>query len=167
MKKRIKNISILLICLLVVIGSCTTGGIIGGDNNSGGEGADFDASLYYTKTEVDTMIANVSPLSGAGDPQWLSNSLGWSNRTTGWAVPEGANMVLIKVRIMTPLSDGITINAEETDTTPDSWSLISGTGNSILMYFNVSGKDNIYAWADVNAPGGGGNVELSPIAWLR
>ena len=60
---------------------------------NGGAGADFDATQYYTKTEVDgnfyskteidAVISDVSPLSGDGDPQWLSSTAGYANKTAG------------------------------------------------------------------------------------
>ena len=145
-------------------------------NNGGGEGADFDASLYYTKAEIDdnfydktatdSAIADVAPLSGPGNPQWLSNTTGWANRTTGWAVPEGANSVLVNVRIMAPLSNNITVYFGSAEAASNSWDLIAGTGNTILMCFNVSAKETVYAWTEVNSPGVD-NVELAPVIWLR
>ena len=142
---------------------------------NGGAGADFDATQYYTKTEVDgnfyskteidAEISDVSPLSGDGDPQWLSSTAGYANKTAGWDVPEGAGSVLVKARIMAPIGSDVTIYIDSAESGAQGWYLTSGTGNEILMIFSVAGKDHVYAWTD-NSPGSD-NVEVAPFIWLR
>lgn len=152
---------------------------------NGGAGADFDATQYYTKTEiddsfytkteidgsfyssseVDAEISDVSPLSGAGDPQWLNNTAGYTNKTSGWDVPEGAGAVLIKARIMAPIGSNLTIYIDSAESAAQGWYLTNGTGSEILMLFSVTGEDHVYAWTD-NSPDFE-NVEVAPFIWLR
>lgn len=152
---------------------------------NGGAGADFDATQYYTKTEiddsfytkteidgsfyssteVDAEISDVSPLTGDGDPQWLSSTAGYANKTAGWDVPEGAGSVLVKARIMAPIGSNLTIYIDSSESGAQGWNLTNGTGSEILMLFSVAGKDHVYAWTD-NSPGSD-NVEVAPFIWLR
>ncbi len=91
-------------------------------NDSGGAGADFDASLYYTKsaldggalnnlyytqTAADALLANKQDtatnkvMGMTGNPIMLTQAnVGRANyNTTGWTVPAGAQSVLVKVTV--------------------------------------------------------------------
>lgn len=64
-------------------------------NSSGGAGADFDATQYYTKTEIDSMLLDVVQSGGGGGPLTASN-VGYDNGLT-LTVPAGATGALVKI----------------------------------------------------------------------
>lgn len=90
---------IIMICIIVSLSlfACSK-------DDNGGQGAEFDSSLYYTKTEIDQRInqlvslhvnSNVQP-----DVQELAGS-GWDKRTvTGWTPPSlKASYVLLRITV--------------------------------------------------------------------
>ena len=91
--KKILVISMLILGLL----ACSAE-----SEDNGGQGADFDSSMYYTKAEIDE---NINELVGIAfensrpDEQDLAGS-GWDNRTvTGWEVPARASYVLLRITV--------------------------------------------------------------------
>jgi len=160
MKSRIHRWSVfaLFIVVVMVIGSCDPGG---------GQGAEFDATQYYTRTEVDAIVTDaiqqaidaVQPLGDASEGQALTD-VDWTGRTLdGFAVPEGARYVLVE---MTGTNDSgsaqtfyMVVCGNETDgqlvgqfTLP--------TGGSYNQYLGLAGipegTTRIYGWH--NASGG-------------
>lgn len=81
--------------IVLSLGVCSMFG--NSEDDGGGEGADFDSSLYYTKTEVEALIAAVTPEWDLTDAQELTD-VDWGGRTpTGFTVPDGAQSVLVEV----------------------------------------------------------------------
>jgi len=96
------------------------------DGGSGGGGADFDATLYYlktdldggalntlyyTETETDSLLGNktdytefsdsIKVLAGSSS-NYSGNTLtdtGWDNAGTGWTAPTDATQLLVSIRV--------------------------------------------------------------------
>src|SRR6056297_2803695 len=95
--------------LFFVVTACDTG--------SGGQGADFDETQYYTKTEVNAAIdaavtdavnqaadalndytPAITPVTSDGPPKEVQQS-GYANRIGPWTVPDGVNFGIFRITI--------------------------------------------------------------------
>ena len=121
----------LLPVILLIMGLAFSYCDSGDDGGSGGgAGADFDATLYYTKadldggalntlyyteTETDSLLGDktdntdfidsIKILTGGSGSSVLSN-IGWANRdTTGWTPPTDATQVLVKITVCQDQAD--------------------------------------------------------------
>jgi len=131
--------------------------------DSGGSGAEFDASLYYTKDEVNSRIADKVVYDSAS-PQWIPSGAGFSNKTTGWAVPDGATVAVFEIKQMSTDGNTTLVYFGETDTLPTEVKFIDDAG-STWAFVPVGGKAAIFAWADI-APSAD-NLEVSPVMWVK
>ena len=169
-----------LLAATLILGSCDPGG---------GEGAEFDETQYYTKTEIDAIVTDaiqqaigaVQPLGDASEDQALTD-VDWAGRTPdGFAVPEGARYVLIS---MVGTNDSVSaktfyivVSSTETDgeligqfTLP-----IGGSYNQCLGLARLpEGAVKIYAWH--NASGGyefaaqdltDAEISVRPVLWFK
>ncbi len=61
----------------------------GGDTDSGGAGADFDANLYYTKSEIETKLAALEQVRVVTETVANNyiNGLGYANGTDSYNAP--------------------------------------------------------------------------------
>ena len=90
--------NLIILALIFLMSACSQD-----SSDDGGQGADFDESLYYTKTEIDQTInqlvvehmnSNVQP-----DIQEMTGS-GWDKRTvTGWQPSTKAAYVMLRILV--------------------------------------------------------------------
>jgi len=153
--------------VLIFVLSCSEPGA------SGGEGADFDASSYYTKSEVDAML----PEWETASPQELTGA-GWSGRTaTGFTVPSGSTMAMVEIIGSSGTEYQLYIQFSATDSGSDIVSQFNlpGDGNyysHIGMVSIPSGTSTLYGWHDTVHSGAAasissGAVSIRPIVWFR
>ncbi len=152
---------------LVLVLSCSEPGA------SGGEGADFDASSYYTKSEVDAML----PEWDSAAPQNLTGA-GWTGRTSaGFTVPSGSTMAMVEIIGTSGTEYQLYIQFSATDSGSDIVSQFSlpGDGNyysHIGMVSIPSETSTLYGWHDTVHSGAAGdissaNVSIRPIVWFK
>jgi len=97
-----------------VLPQCEFMGLSESSDGSGGSGADFDASQYYTKEEVDTFIREIVHDGNWWDGGELTGS-GWSNRGSGWAIPENAAFIMVELRLTGATTGDTLVNLSITD----------------------------------------------------
>jgi hypothetical protein len=155
--------------LLLVLGSCSSD-----SSSGGGSGAEFDASLYYTKTEIDSKLLDINAvltndyytktqvngrvMPVPGTSQNIS-STGYANRITISMTLDGKVKKGVLLKIYNPKDQPNSISIGTSETTFDVYQSINAGGNTLAYYFSNDASE-IYVWA--NAINGGG----SPISVL-
>lgn len=180
--------------LLVVAASLLLGSCEPDPADIGGAGADFDETLYYTKTDVDALISElytktevdaaveaVRPVVGTASEKTLPD-VGWAGRTGGFTVPEGATSVLVKViaaNSNTTVVKGIFYmvfsETGSAGTLIGEISIPPGTRTTYLGWAAVgSGATTMYGWHDSDSGHGGSAADLTdvtiriqPVLWLK
>ena len=140
-------------------------------DESGGEGADFDASLYYTKVEIDDIISSVRSIDVDHDKE-----LGAST-TSGFAtnvpidIPSGAKIAIIKVEwSANPTPTDVRIFVWDSDNAHAVFTpAITNTSGSYMLVVDIKGMSGgLKAWMEF---GGGGNVgvpiQIRPMLFLQ
>lgn len=160
-----------------------------GGDNGGGQGADFDASLYYTKTEIDARFYEKSvvdaKLSETVRIETVTakelTGVGWTGRTDGFTVPAGYKAAVMEIK-----------GYKDSSGDPKNLSLtFGGTSSSssmVVFDFTVFNDDSyythlvfieipegtatLYAWH--NTANGGASADLDgvtvnvrPVAWFK
>lgn len=158
-----------------------------GVTDNGGSGADFDESLYYSKTEIDSMLTSFYTKTetddlvssdfetGPTDTQ-TSTAETWTNKTSGWIVPSDASYMLVRI---TKNGDGntsqddisITISTDLTVTTNNTYYCRQDAyqdSETLLMLIPVIGNSTVYGW--YNEPSSINRVNdiiFTPLLWIK
>ena len=144
----------------------------------GGAGADFDATLYYTKTEVDALVADV--VRDTGETGQLLAGVDWDGRTpVGFTPPSDATGALVEI---------VATNGSATDKTYYIQFSSDDTGGSIVAQFTLiagagytsftgyavvpAGSGTMYAWHDTIHSGAAADItsvdiSVRPVVWLK
>ncbi len=140
--------------LLFSLTSCNT------DGDDGGQGADFDATQYYTKTQVDGLIASavtqavdqatpdqytITPIAADGPAKTLSG-VGWDYKTGAWTVPDGANFGIFNIEVSGAAPDGsIFIGSSELQC--EEYPI---TASNVIFDATMptAGESSLYVWSD-------------------
>ena len=150
----------LAIILIFSLTSCETGG------DDGGQGADFDETQYYTKTEVDALIADaitqavddatpdsytIAPVAADGPGKAIQSDGDWGGAGVAgpWTVPSGANFGVFKIEIGSTTTASPTyvyIGANNTDQCEDY--LLLDDNMVIDVTLPSYSAASIYAWTD-------------------
>jgi hypothetical protein len=151
--------------------------LFGSDDADGGAGADFDGSLYYTKTDTDTLLNNVIR-SGTESAQTLAG-VDWAGKTpVGFAVPDGVSGAMVEVVVGNgSATDAMLYIQFSGDATGADLVVQAKVGaglyNSFLGYTRVpAGSSTLYGWHDTihsEAVGSltGIDVSVRPVLWFR
>lgn len=175
-----KLFSILFVCVVAATFSFISCG--GGDE--GGAGADFDATQYYTKTEVDGLVTGVVTNSSATADTITGND--FAGRTsTGWAAPAGAKAAIMELSITNSDSGSADLTTYIEVSVSDETAASMGTSMTVpadgtyyskIFYVPVSGGKTIVAYHPYSSGHFGitdlttiDNFEISvkPVAWLK
>ena len=124
--------------------------LLGESDDKGGAGADFDASQYYTKAQVDAKFIAVSTALNNQIPACFNYSLdipsfryleasGWENRGAGWQIPAGALFGLFEVWVQPPDSADVTNVTVHFAATEDSWA-------GMASFSVKSGENPLYTY---------------------
>jgi hypothetical protein len=162
--------------------------LLGCNNDTGGGGADFDATLYYTKAETNSLLesyytkAQTDPLLAdvvreGSDSQAISG-VGWAGKTAGFTVPTGATSVLVKVSGYNStggdLVIGVTLSETEalTQNVIAHYTAAAGQYYSVLGYVTVTGATTVYAWHNTGLAGAasaltGITINVQPVLWFK
>jgi len=156
---------------LLVTNSCDSGG-------DGGSGADFDSTLYYTKTEVNNLLDGV--FTGlSNDAYQTITGVDFAGRaSTPWTVPAGCTAGLFEVNAgATSYSSGplnIIVSAATTDAVPDIQFTPASAGYSTALFVvpALTPNTQVYAWHTTNHSGSanvsaGITVAVRCRGWLR
>jgi len=176
MKKSLFFCVLFAVVISVALWGCSSGG--GGGDDGGGAGAEFDETLYYTKTEIDEMfdlvytkteVNAMIPDTSGGEPQNIpGGGTGFDYRTDGWSVPDGASSAIFVVQPAGNALDetgNIAVTIGTGATTSDTISFLDGTHYQTGIV-SVVGMDTIYAWADTDA-GVGNEIKVYPVIWFK
>ena len=174
--------------LLMVFAAC--------DPNNGGEGADFDDTLYYTKTDVDSMISAleteidqavseavdaVEPVDGTADAIALAG-IDWVGRTpVGFNVPgDGVERVIVEITGYNGTGSGeqfyICFGSSETnsETMAQFYLPADGGYHSFLGLVTIpDGATTMYGWHDTSPASAydgdytGFSIYVRPKLWLK
>ncbi|MFA6506981.1 MAG: hypothetical protein WCT14_12815 [Treponemataceae bacterium] len=147
--------------------------------SSGGSGADFDSSLYYTKAEVNALLADVFRGTPSDSYQQLLNVAYAGRAPDGWTVPDGftAGLFEVNVAAIPPgTSDGainIIVSSADSLDAPDIQFTASTTGYSTALFTapNLTAGSVVYAW-HTTGHGGASNLTYHTVAvrcrgWLK
>jgi len=147
-------------------------------DNDGGAGADFDASLYYTKAEVDALITTVVQDTGL-DAQLLAGAE-WAERTpVGFSCPSDAKAVLVEIigtnSSATDKSFYIQFSPDNTGALIVGQFTLDANANytSVFGYTTISpGSTTLYAWHDIVHSGAatdwtGVDISVRPVVWFK
>jgi|GEM_PF-3178858 len=173
MKKSLFFCVLFAVVISVALWGCSSDGGGGvsddGGDDGGGAGAEFDETLYYTKTEVDAAITAAIPDTSGGEPQNIpGGGTGFDYRTDGWSVPDGASYAIFVVQPAGNVLDetgNIAVTIGTGATTSDTISFLDGTHYQTGIV-SVVGMDTIYAWADTDA-GVGNEIKVYPVIWFK
>ncbi len=164
------------------------------DDPNGGAGADFDESLYYTKTEIDSLFSAYSTAievnglveevvqNATTEATQSITVVGWAGKTDGWSSPEGATSALFKIVLSGGTVDPnkalyITVSATNTGS-PSIISQFSvedtGGFTSFFGYATFPAGSDVYAWHDSDTGHAGAVTNLSgisvtvqPVVWFK
>ncbi len=183
----------LSLSLLVVVAIAFIGCSNGGDSKpgTGGEGADFDASLYYTKSEIDTKFyskteadANYyskSHIDGSyyakteidnqitlGSTEYAYTQVGWANRATlaltgALATKRG---VLVEIHAPAQSADySVRIGIAESDVT-NALFLIKPAQSTLVFYSIPAGATAIHFWSNSGEMVAGSGIFCKPVLFI-
>ncbi len=162
-----------------------------GRTPDGGAGADFDATQYYTKTEVDDLISSLSYTKTEIDTQidglnedisdmlvWANNSwqspsdVGWAGRTTsGFTAPEDATGALVEVFINNNSGEDKTFYVCFSPNSEASGLVLQTTAHDgdfeTFVGYSYIGSDSrtIYGWHDSDSGHAGAATDLTSVAF--
>ncbi|MDA3957245.1 hypothetical protein [Oceanispirochaeta sp.] len=176
-KTALKRVVVILTAAaaLSVMGSCNPA--------TGGGGADFDETLYYTKAEVDAAVQaavdTISPVTGTASAIALAG-VEWAGRTpVGFAVPNGARWVLVEIIADNGSASDYGFFIQFSSTSAGGsivaqFELAAGAGYSQFMGLAAvpAGATTMYGWHDTVHSGAtatitGANVSIQPKLWLK
>jgi len=154
-----------------------------GDGSDGGAGAEFDASLYYTKsevyskTEVDAMVPEIG--SGSG---YIAGT-GWDNRAessgnpVAYAVPTGAKSAIFEIFIQSAITcspDDVDIKFATSETFLCDFQSITGDavdggGHMTIHVDNFTGASNLYVYVETSGTlsFGTGTILVKDKVWFK
>jgi hypothetical protein len=147
---------------LLVMNSCDAGGgtdDIAADDDTddvaddgGGTGADFDATLYYTKTEVDGLVDGVFQGFPQDSYQPLTGVDFAGRAATGWVVPAGVTAGFFEVNVYASgaasgpvniiISTATNSDAPDTGFTPSTGCY----STALFMAPSLTAGSTVYAW---------------------
>ena len=183
--------SVCILAIAVVLVSCDFLPFGGVDGNGGGEGADFDATLYYTITQADLAIANA--INDAIDTEIyqmigsMVDEADWADRIQipdtstsdpatqyqTMSVPAETDVAVVKIEwygALTP-SDVVVYISNGTPTSPDATKTqASATGDpdSVLVLVDIQTATTLYGWTEFSGGGTlGAPVVIFPITYIR
>ena len=176
-KKSLVIILSLAAILLFSLTSCNT------DGDDGGQGADFDATQYYTKTEVDGLIASavtqavdqatpdsytIAPVAADGPPKAI-DATGWDNRVGPWTVPTGANFGSFKIEIgSTSIGSATYVYIGANNVDQYETYLLEYDNMIIDLILPTFGSSSIYAWTDDSAVAPTSNeYTVTSLFWIK
>lgn len=179
--KKISVLAALVLAAAVVF-------LISCDPDGGGAGADFDAALYYTKTEIDAMIDSaVQEAVDAAEPvDDTSTALSltgvdWAGRTGNFAVPSGGvERVLVEVIASNGSVDEkicyITFGSSETNGQVIAQFTLPGSDAGYKQFLGIAtvpaGATVMYGWHETVHAGAaadltGVSISIKPKLWLK
>ena len=168
MKKRTIMVPVFFLVLAVAFMNCDSkddGGSVGG------LGAEFDPSLYYTQTEVDTLLTTVVTTTGLANDTITGNDFAGGTET-GWVAPDSAKAAIFELSLYNSdsESDSLTtyIEVSNSDTTGAEMGTsitvpADGTYYSKIFYVPVQGGNTIVAYHPYSA-GHSGITDLATIS---
>ena len=130
-------------CVLLVLVAVSV--LLLGSCNFGGQGADFDATQYYTKTNINTWMQNALPSStnaaGFGASITPSNNTYASGASCG-SLPSGAAGVFL---VVWGTTTSTTLYVGDSDSNSSAWTIPALTGNSAqLVWVNLRPSGSAY-----------------------
>lgn len=177
MKKQIFLSLIIALLLSLTLSNCKSS-----SDDSGGAGAEFDASQYYTKTEVDEKLSTViTGTSATGQTITGNDSAGGT--ATGWTVPTGTTSALFSITISNysgaTLCTYIGVGETYSGAIISTSTCVPNDGNYYATTFwaPVTAGTNVKAFHDYSSGHSGvtdlsslsSNFEISvkPVTWLK
>ena len=179
--KKLFSLCAVIVCVAAFsVMSCDSG-----SSSDGGAGADFDASQYYTKTEVDGLISSVIDNSTDVHDSITGNDFA-GGTATGWSSPAGAKGAIMELSVYNNTasllisyievssSDGTNANMGTSITVPN-----DGSYYSKIFYVPVAGDTTIVAYhpyssghsgiTDLSALTSGTyyEIQVKPVAWFK
>jgi hypothetical protein len=146
-------------------------------NDAGGEGVDFDETLYYTKSEVDSLITSLQVMlpavtEGAQELQDAKRSFtaaGYGNRVT-WVNPNAASVVLFMVYVYATNDNEqviIDVGVAEGNSYPFYFQTQAGENNYLFYIPLGNTTDDIHAWINSTYPFPTVTTfDIYPIVWF-
>ncbi len=151
-----------------------------GGSDSGGAGADFDAHLYYTKSEIETKLAALEQVRVVTEP--VANNyvtgLGYANGTDSYNAPSGFSGAIYQVTVMNNSGVAKTIevhfSADNTAGNGTYWSTKISLDHGTL--YQLCGVTKLYAgltgvkgWLGSGSSAWDTNmsVMITPLYWLK
>ncbi len=169
--------------MVLVTSSCNLGGDSGGTDGTGGSGADFDASLYYTKTEVDDKLFKIVENETQSTPKPVTGNS--YDTGTSFTVPDtNVKGVLLQVEYFTestynpPADKTIYLRCGKDTTAGEvfaSFGLSTGGAYiSVLGYRLLNNASTIKIWHDPTLPKAISSIppqdviiNVKPVLWFR
>ena len=187
--KTMKLVGSGLIMFLCVAAFLLTGCEPGGDDGDGGAGAEFDDTLYYTKTEVDGLIESAitdavnqaetaaedittvhtsTIIVEAGDgPPKIVEEFGYASRNKTWTVPDGASHGVFRIEKTASWVHGehdyLYIGEDEANYEAYALPYYNQVVNVIIPYY---GATSLSAWIDADA-NVNAEFEVTCLFWLK
>ena len=127
------------------------------DSSAGGAGADFDASQYYTKDEVNALLPTV-----AGEvSKNMSSSVSDYASGVQFNQPTADTVLLFVWTDATGLTSSMKIHGGGSDSSSTSYDLPIGYVGATILYFSVD-SDDFRFWVDATSDG----INILPL-WLN
>ncbi len=188
---RFLGVTVALAVVGFVMGSVVACDSLFGSDDGGG-GADFDSSLYYTKTEVDSqfdavylktesdaLIADVFRADVSAGQQ--ITAVDWAGRTSsGFSVPTGATGVLVNIIVNNNSGSPKTLYIQFSSSDAGGDFILQGTVldtgyTSFFGYATVPTNATVmYGWHDYSGGHSGTSSDLTnvaitvkPVVWLE
>jgi hypothetical protein len=168
MMKKLSVIGLAFVAVMFLAGCPAT-------DDGGGQGADFDATLYYTKTQVDDMFANYYDMTTVDAllPTYGGTSFNCDDSNLSYAtgkaitMPTGAKYLFIDAKALTAQSANVQVRVGLSDSGPAEAIYPAGSIADQLLFFDmrgyVSGAPRIWA-VTIDA---GESIRFVQVLWLK
>jgi hypothetical protein len=168
MMKKLSVIGLAFVAVMFLAGCPTT-------DDGGGDGADFDSTLYYTKAELDIMFDNYYDMTSVDAllPTYGGTSFNCNdsnmNYATGKAItiPTGAKYLFIDAKALTAQSADVYVRVGQSDSGPAEATYSAGSVANQLLFFDMrgytSGAPRIWA-VTIDS---GESIRFVQVLWLK